>query len=155
MEGDCLYHENRSGATYGFACRTAVHHRLYGPAAPVRGEVCDQKTVAHTFAFPAEEGKTYTLEKTVYIITSRDTQENLEQATRQAMERLSGSRYAALLEDSQRVYGELFRRIDVTVDGDDEADGSIPPEQLPHPYLHRPQRRGAQPVRQSPDRRDL
>lgn len=91
----------------------------------MRGEVCDQKTVAHTFAFPAEEGKTYTLEKTVYIITSRDTQENLEQATRQAMERLSGSRYAALLEDSQRVYGELFRRIDVTVDGDDEADGSI------------------------------
>lgn len=125
VEGDCLYHENRSGATYGFACRTAVHHRLYGPAAPVRGEVCDQKTVAHTFAFPAEVGKTYTLEKTVYIITSRDTQENLEQATRQAMERLSGSRYAALLEDSQRVYGELFRRIDVTVEGDDEADGSI------------------------------
>lgn len=124
-EGQNLLHINQSGPTYGFTCCTAVRHDLYGAENPVWTSRCDRKEVVSIASFSTRMGETYTLEKKVYLITSRDVDEEPRIAAQRALTDLQHRRYAQLLEDSLRVYQPLFAKMDVDIRGDDNADRSV------------------------------
>ena len=124
-EGQNLLHVNRSGSTYGFTCCTGVRNDLYGAKNPVWSAQCDRKEVISTVSFDSREGETYTLEKKIYIITSRDTEEDPRAAVERALARFQNQRYVQLLEDSLKVYQPLFAKMDVDIQGDDNADRSV------------------------------
>lgn len=125
VKGRMLYHELTAGSTYNFGCGTGVLNRFSGTEDAVWSEVVTSDTVAHQIVYTGQKGVACTLEKTVYIITSRDTEEPLRQVTEAALEWLCDRSYATLKQESLCVYNPLFARLDIRIEGDPEADGAV------------------------------
>lgn len=125
VDGQNLFHENLSGKTYGFRYYTGVRNDFYGSTTPVVSEICDRKTVATVFTFDTVAGETYTLEKKIHVITSRDPEADPQAVNKAAVEKFASMRYQELLDMSRRRYSDLFAKMDVAIEGDDNADCSV------------------------------
>ncbi len=72
----------------------------------------------------AEPGQTVRLEKIVSIFTGRDTQDPLS-AARKKLASLTGRNWDALWREHAKAWKEEWRRCDVVIEGDDEAQLAI------------------------------
>ncbi len=122
---NCLLHELLAGNKYKFACCTGVKQTFSDNCNPEIQSVCDEDFIANIYSFNTEKGETYTIEKKIYIITSRDTDENLRQCVENQLEALSEKSYDMLFTESKKEYDYFFNRINVDIEGDDEADNAV------------------------------
>lgn len=125
VDGQNIFHENLSGTTYGFHYYTGVRNDFYGNAAVSVTEICDEKVAANIFTFTAAEGETYTLEKKIHVITSRDPEEDPYAVNKEAVAQFASMRYQDLFDRSRKRYSEQFMKLDITIEGDDNADASV------------------------------
>ncbi len=125
VDESAVMHELLSGEQYKFACCVGVKQGLIGVKNPKTESICDEDIIANLYTFETERGKTYTFEKKIYIVTSRDTDENLKDLVKRNLDILATKSYDELLRESVEVYEPLFDRINVTIDGDDDADSAV------------------------------
>lgn len=127
VSGNKLFYSNLSGDTYKFTFFTGVSNSFYSESdlKPIYGCIDDGDLLANTVSFSSEEGKTYTLEKKIYIITSRDTDENLEKTVKSNIANLDNLRYKDLFERHTAEWNSFFSNIDINIKGDENADMSL------------------------------
>ena len=121
---DFLLHEGRTTSKYCFPYMTAVVNSLCGADAEWSSEVNDD-FVMHRITFDAAAGETYTLDKKICIATGRDPLDNMEDFMYSQIETLRNKSYDDLLGEHLAVYQDLMGRLDVHIDGDDEADSVV------------------------------
>ncbi len=120
--------ENLSGPAYGFRIATGTQTRLFQEDRELMPE-WRQRTEDGLAAVSAEIEVTpessWAVEKTVYVITQRDTDIPPLEAVSLGLDRWAIAGYPALLERHLAVYRELFSRVDIQIQGDPEADRSV------------------------------
>ncbi len=105
------------GPKFGFKVASTSVTNVYG-AQPVWDTYKNEEgIIANTASFTAEEGKTYRVEKLIYIISSRES-ENLDAV------KISED-YAVCFEKHLNAYSSILSVMDCKIEGDDEADGVV------------------------------
>ena len=128
IKGNRVLWENLSGQKYRFAIATGVETRLFlddAETLPVWFPVEQDDMVAAKATLNVKKGETCTVEKTIYVVTERDTDRVPTQVVEEALEALKTVRYESLLQQHITVYKELFDRINVNILGDDDADRAV------------------------------
>ncbi len=150
FSGSSLWQEELVGETYGFHAICGVSHRTYESGAGKAGKVgggfiiigenqnCDEGGfVTQSAEFNARQGRRYTLEKFIAVVTSRDVESLEETALRSKTEgymkpyldeywqRFEGDSYAAEYERHKEIYQSLMGRLDIAIEGDETADNAI------------------------------
>jgi len=122
-----MLHVNLSGDSYRFTFCTGVCNSFYpdGETVVLHANINDGDFLANTISFQAKTGKTYTLEKKMYVITSRDTDENLEGIVRKKLKELDEIVYDKLFESHVIKWRGFFKEMDVKIKGDESADVSL------------------------------
>ncbi len=138
FEGRTLWQEEIVGAKYGFHAMTGVSHR-FSVDTDAWENVRENGRVIQVVDFEAEQGRTYTLEKLIATVTSRDFEEgkivsgneivrnsrSLKEAVGKYLGAYQGSTYEAEYRKHAAIYRDLSARLEVTVKGDDTADRAI------------------------------
>lgn len=119
-----VWQEEIVGPKYGFHAVTGVVHRFDSEEASW-ANADENGLLTQNIRFQAEEGKTYTLDKLIATVTSRDTGEEPGEVVRRYMDGFAGSSYKEQYKEHRAVYTKLFARLDITVEGDDQADRAI------------------------------
>ena len=126
---DYLLHEGRTTSKYCFPFMTAVVSSLSSTEENTDGPAwessADSDFVLHRITAEATEGETYTLDKKICIATGRDPIGDMETFMYSQIEALRGKTYDDLLGEHLAVYQELMGRLDIRIEGDDEADSVV------------------------------
>ncbi len=104
------------GNKFSFKVASTAVTSIYG-ADPVWGKSDEDGLVANTATFTAEEGKCYTAEKIIHIISSRETDDLSLKAVK--------STYEECYDKHIKAYTDILSVVDCKIEGDVEADGSI------------------------------
>jgi len=126
--GNRLFYSNYSGEDYKFIYFTGVTNKIYCGQEELEREwegQNDAGILANRIKFNSERGKEFCLEKKVYIITSRDTEEDLRAIVESNIGRLENSKYDELFERHSKCWNDFFNNIDVKIKGDELADASL------------------------------
>ncbi len=136
--GHTIRQEEIVGSKYGFHSATGISQdfgcAVYtGDAGEgckesvkaVWEDVCEDGIVAQRIMFGAEQGKTYTLEKLIATVTSRDTDRELSECIEEYLDLFEKSSYQKEYEQHCTVYQELFSKLEIQIKGDDTADRAI------------------------------
>lgn len=120
-EKDSVYYlHNRTRST---KIDLALAMRLTASAAPSRKEYWDAQNVPTlNMSFPAKRGETITVDKFVGVATSRDTANPIEMAVEHAR---AAHSWESALEANQQAWGREWKRCDVEIEGDEEAQLAI------------------------------
>ena len=84
--------------------------------------VNDGKFLTQGTAYKSQQGKAYSLEKKIFICTSRDTD---GQSVEEGVGLLHNTDYSKLFDAHKSEWDKFFSQLDITIDGDDRADTSL------------------------------
>ena len=124
-EDKFTYYTNKSGNKYGFVIATAVKNELYvsGKSQTIDWkDASDSEIVAVKCCFTARERKTYSLEKTIYITTSRDVDNPSETAETEIKKTAN---FNDLYFAHRASWKDFFEKSDVIIEGDDIANRAL------------------------------
>ncbi len=126
--GNKAFYSNNSGGKYKFVFCTGVCSRLFNSSGQEFSrweEFNDNGLLASRLEFDSVKGEKYTLEKKIYVITSRDEQGSLEDIVAREIEKLDEMSYSELYEDHVAAWKKFFGNMDVDIQGDEIADVSL------------------------------
>jgi len=126
--GNRLFYSNYSGDEYKFIYFTGVTNKIYCGGEELNCEWQEQNgagLLANRIKFNSVKGKEYCLEKKIYVITSRDTREDLRAIVESNVKRLENLRYDELFKRHSKCWNDYFKKIDVKIKGDEFADTSL------------------------------
>ncbi len=133
-----LWQEELVGETYGFHSITGVVNRLDIVDAAWENVDADG-LVYQSMSFAAKQGETYTVEKLISTVTTRDFEEgkilsgsellqagdSLQDCMNRYLEALSASTYDAEYEKHAVVYKDLIEKLEIKITGDEAADRAV------------------------------
>ncbi|MCC8076414.1 MAG: hypothetical protein LIO95_10840 [Clostridiales bacterium] len=138
FEGQTLWQEEIVGPKYGFHAVTAVAHEFsLGSAA--WENIHEDGLVMQGITFEAQQGQTYTLEKLISTVTSRDFEAgktlsggellkqsaSLQDCRQKYLAVLKASSYDQEYKRHAAVYRTLFANLEISIQEDDTADRAI------------------------------
>ncbi len=130
-----IYLEEVAGPKYGFHARTGIDHKFSG--ADATWENIDEAGLTmQGITFTAKENETYTLEKLIAIVTSRDFEsgktlhenqlllesDSLETCIQKYLSAFADSSYDREYAKHKIVYQDLMGKLEITIKGDKRAD---------------------------------
>lgn len=120
IDGSDMIHRYHATNKYGFSACYGIKNIF--PDGKMLGEYNDNGTVGVEYL--CDGAKKYTFEKISYIVTDRDTDDDI---TELARKRIAGDDldYTRLKRAHISAYKAYFSSMDVTVDGDDEVDAYL------------------------------
>jgi len=132
--GSRVFYTNNSGEKYKFIFSTGVCSSLYnssGQELTRWEEVNDNGLLAGRLVFDSVKGERYTLEKKIYVTTSRDEQDtkdeqaSLDVIVTREIDKLNKLRYRELYGSHAAAWKNFFGNIDIDIHGDEVADLSL------------------------------
>lgn len=124
FDGHSICQEELVGPKYGFHSSTGIRQSFSETSAAWK-DVYEDGIAAQRITFTARQNQIYTLEKLITTVTSRDTQQELGDWLKKAMEGLQGSSYQEEYRKHSAFYRELSAKLDIEIEGDDTADRAI------------------------------
>lgn len=128
VEGAYVKWNELAGPKYRFPVTVGVNTRVFcnGTETSNAWQAVEQDDmVAAKTAVNVAVGDTVCVEKSIYTVCGRDGKGNPETVVDIAFNALKNSRYDELYQAHLAVYEPLFNRIDVKIEGDDEADRAV------------------------------
>lgn len=122
IEDDKLIYSFRSGNKYSFQCDTYVSSSFYQDGREVAAIGEKKEHLIYQKAVMAGGCKEYTVEKHIYLVTSRDTLVKEKDIANQICN-MGG--YAENKKLHLNMWKELFSNFDVIIDGDDKKDAEL------------------------------
>jgi len=126
--GNQLLYSNLCGETYKFKYCTGVSSDLFVGDRKITGgwsEIDDGDLLASSNSFASQCGETYILEKKIFCITSRDTDDELVHLAKKELEELGQTSYAELYKAHVFKWNDFFDALDISIKGDENADISL------------------------------
>lgn len=124
FDGHTVFQEEIAGPKYGFHAATGIYQTFSDSSAGWE-DVNEDGIVAQRITFEAEQGKVYTLEKLISVVTSRDTDRELAECIKEYMDKYKESSYEKEYKKHSKIYKKLFSKLDIVIEGDDTADRAI------------------------------
>ena len=124
FDGHAIRQEEIVGPKYGFHSATGIAQSFSDEDASWEG-VHEDGIAAQRIVFNAKEGQTYTLEKLVATVTSRDTEEAPSDCIKKYTQKFSESSYEFEYAKHKTIYQDLFAKLEIGIEGDDTADRAI------------------------------
>lgn len=124
-EHNTTYYANKSGERYGFEIATVTKNEIYKNGISIIcdwQDASDEELNAIKTSFDAKKNTTYTLEKLVYVISSRESESPMKDATA-AM--LKTDRYDSLFSAHTTIWQKYFNNMDIVISGDDTVDTAL------------------------------
>lgn len=128
LDGNRIFHSNLSGEAYKFTYYTGVCNNFYISKSNTLcawDGINNGEILANTISFQSEMGESYVLEKKIYVITSRDTGDDMRGLVKHKVEMLEHSGYDSLFEKHAAKWQSFFKEMDIKITGDENADGSL------------------------------
>ncbi|MCD7887184.1 MAG: hypothetical protein LUG44_06145 [Clostridiales bacterium] len=138
FEDQTLWQEEIVGPKYGFHAVTAVAHE-FSLGSALWENLYEDGLVMQGISFEAQQGQTYTLEKLISTVTSRDFEAgktlsggellkqsvSLQDCRQKYLAALKASSYDQEYKRHAAVYRKLFANLEISIQGDDTADRAI------------------------------
>ena len=124
FDGHTISQEEIVGPKYGFHSATGISQTFSDEDASWE-DVYEDGIAAQNIVFDAKEGRTYTLEKLIATVTSRDTEEAPSDCVKEYVKRFSESSYESEYAKHKVIYQDLFAKLEIGIEGDDTADRAI------------------------------
>lgn len=125
---DMIIHSAYAGEAYKFIVCTGVANDIYSTALAFDSaweNQNDGELLANKISFKANSGATYSLEKKIFVITSRDTDGQLENMVSENLSSMKNTSYSTLFEKHLEQWKKFFGSLDMKIKGDLIADTSL------------------------------
>lgn len=136
--GHSLWQEEIVGEKYGFHAATGVLHTFSRDGASWEN-IDSDGLIMQGITFEAQQGQTYTLEKLITTVTSRDYEEgkvlngsdllrkgdSLQDCIGRYLDAFSAASYQSEYERHAKIFRELAAKLEISIRGDETADRAI------------------------------
>lgn len=125
-EGSKAFYACDSGEKYCSRIAIATATKIYSEFSEQSAVWCDgkiQDLITVKTTWQARQGESFTVEKLIYVITSRDITGDPERAAEAAIDELES--YDVLYRKHTKVWNESFEKIDISIEGDEAADQAL------------------------------
>lgn len=125
-----IYYHLKVGNKYHFESALAVVNNLYKDDSLIKANYACYDTnglLGNMIEFDTEKLATYTLEKIIYINTTRDYNDNVNilDIAINEIRKNENLRYSELFKKHLTAWNEIFSKMDITIKGDHEADSAL------------------------------
>lgn len=125
---DMIIHTAYAGEAYKFIVCAGVTNNVYStdPSFNVGWEnENDGELLSNKISFKSKMNTVYSLEKKIFVITSRDTENDLENTVKENLNLMKNISYMSLLKKHLEKWSEFFGKLDMKIKGDRKAEVSL------------------------------